>query len=189
MSGAPAADRPYSAAFLDRDGTLIRDTGYVSDPGEVELLPGAAEAVRSLNQRGVPVAVVTNQSGIGRGYYGEADYRAVQSRVRRALARRGARLDLVRHCPHAPDAGCRCRKPRLEMHREVSRELGVDLGDALYAGDRPSDVRPAGRTGGTGLLLASDRSAGAEGLPARCVIAADLRSGLSALLDPRERPT
>lgn len=171
-----------SAAFLDRDGTLIRDTGYLSDPAGVELLPGAADAVRWLNRRGVPVVVVTNQSGIGRGYYDEGDFRAVQSEVERRLARRGARVDLARHCPHPPEAGCECRKPGLGMHRRAARRLGVDLEHALYAGDRPSDVRPAARTGGTGLLLASEGAEAPPGLDPGCVVAADLLSGLRTLL-------
>lgn len=170
----------FSAAFLDRDGTLIRDTGYPSDPDEVELLPGAARALRALNRRGVPAVVTTNQSGIGRGLLTEVEYRSVRSELLRQLEERGARLDLVLHCPHAPDAGCGCRKPRLGMHREASRRLDLDLGRALYVGDRPSDVEPAARTGGTGLLI--DRGAdGPSDLPEGCRTAPDLRRGLELL--------
>lgn len=183
MSGAADSARArYSAAFLDRDGTLIRDTGYPDDPGEVELLPGAAAAVRELNERGIPVVVVTNQSGIGRGYYGREEYRAVQAEVERLLSRAGARIDLVRHCPHHPDAGCRCRKPRLGMYRAAARELGVDLRRALYAGDRPADVRPAGLTGGTGLLVAPEGRGAPREAPAGCVVAPGLRGGLREVL-------
>lgn len=166
----------------------MRDTGYPSDAESVELIPGAAKAVRELNRRGIPAVEVTNQSGIGRGYYGEEEYRAVQSEMERLLAGRGARLDLVLHCPHAPDAGCRCRKPGLEMHREAARELGVGLGDALYAGDRRRDVQPAARTGGTGLLLSpEDAEAEApEGLPRGCRVAPNLWTGLRELLALRE---
>lgn len=143
----------YSAAFLDRDGTIIRDDGYVDDPGDVELLPGAAEAVSLLNARGVPVVVVTDQSGIGRGHYGEEDFRAVQEEVERRLAMRGCAVDAVEHCPHAPEEPCDCRKPDLGMHRAAADRMGLALGEALYVGDEVSDVEPAVRTGGTGYLL------------------------------------
>lgn len=176
----------FSAAFLDRDGTLIRDTGYPSDPDEVELLPGAARAVRALNRAGVPVVVTTNQSGIGRGLLTAADYRAVREEVRRRLERAGARIDLALHCPHAPGEGCACRKPRLGMYREAARELEVDPGRALYAGDRRSDVEPAARAGGTGLFLRGGDGAGdppgdpGQGdLPEGCRSAPDLWRGLA----------
>ncbi|HEX7239268.1 MAG TPA: HAD-IIIA family hydrolase, partial [Longimicrobiaceae bacterium] len=101
------------AVFLDRDGTVIHDAHYLADPEGVRLLPGAAEAVARLNRAGVPVVLVTNQSGIGRGLFSEADFRAVQDRVEALLAAGGARIDAVYHCPHAPDADppCDCRKP------------------------------------------------------------------------------
>lgn len=167
----------FSAAFLDRDGTLIRDTGYPSEPGEVELLPGAAPAVLALNRAGVPVVVVTNQSGIGRGLITPAEYRAVRTEVHRRLGEAGARVDLALHCPHAPDAGCECRKPRLGMHREAADELEIELGRALYAGDRRSDVAPAARTGGVGLLLHGAGDPPPE-LPGECRAAPDLWRGL-----------
>lgn len=180
MTERPPALARLSAAFLDRDGTLIRDTGYPSEPGEVELLDGAVRAVRALNRSGVPVVVVTNQSGIGRGRLTEDEFRGVQAEAERRLARRGARLDLVLHCPHAPDAGCACRKPALGMHRRAAARLDADLRRALYAGDRPSDVRPAAKTGGTGLLIAPDAGEAAR-LDADLRRAPDLWTGLQSL--------
>lgn len=149
----------YSAAFLDRDGTLIRDPGYVDDPTDVELVPGAAEAVSLLNARGVPVVVVTNQSGIGRGYYSEDDFRAVQEEVERRLAMHGCAVEAVEHCPHAPERDCGCRKPRLGMHRAAADRLGIALEDALYVGDKVTDVLPAVRAGGTGYLVGTGHDA------------------------------
>ena len=180
----------FSAAFLDRDGTLIRDTGYLSDPDEVQLLPGAARAVRALNRAGVPVVVTTNQSGIGRGLLTPDEYRAVRDEVRRRLERAGARIDLSLHCPHAPDAGCGCRKPRVGMHREAAAELEVDPGRALYVGDRRSDVEPAARAGGTGLLLQEAEGAGdphdGRDLPDGCRSAPDLWRGLQEWIGAEE---
>lgn len=167
----------FAAAFLDRDGTLIRDTGYPSDPDEVALLPGAARAVRALNRARVPVVVATNQSGIGRGLVTPSEYRSVRDEVESRLEEAGARIELTLHCPHTPDADCGCRKPRLGMHRQAAEELGVDPARALYAGDRLSDVEPAARTGGTGLLLDGAGGPPAE-LPDGCVTAPDLWRGL-----------
>lgn len=172
----------YSAAFLDRDGTIIRDPGYVDDPADVEILPGAAEAISLLNARSIPVVLVTNQSGIGRGYYTEEDFGAVQSEVERQLALRGCALDAVHHCPHDPDAGCGCRKPALGMHRRASEELGIDLSDALYVGDKVSDVLPAVRTGGAGFLLRTGREVRVE-VPDGVRTARDLLDAVRSALD------
>jgi D,D-heptose 1,7-bisphosphate phosphatase len=118
-----------AAAFLDRDGTIIVDRDYPGDPGAVELIPGAAEAIVRLRRSGLLVLMVTNQSGIGRGLITESDYRAVQARMERLLADSGAGLDAAYYCPHAPDRipACECRKPRLGLYRQAAREHG-DVG-------------------------------------------------------------
>ena len=145
-----------ATAFLDCDGTLIRDTGYVGDPDDVELLPGAREAVRRLNEAAVPVVIVTNQSGIGRGYFDEAAFRAVQTRLEFLLADDGARIDGTFYCPHTPDDGCECRKPGLGLYSLAAVTLGVETSGGLYAGDRVRDVLPALSLGGVGMLVAGE---------------------------------
>lgn len=157
----------YSAAFLDRDGTIIRDTGYLSDPDGVELLEGSAEAIRLLNVRAIPVIVVTNQSGIGRGFYSQADFEAVQREFDRQLAMLGTAVEAVYFCPHDPEdgRGCDCRKPGLGMYREAAERFGIALDAALYVGDRPGDVLPAVRTGGTGFLVESGEPVDEDPVP------------------------
>jgi D-glycero-D-manno-heptose 1,7-bisphosphate phosphatase len=154
-STSPPVKDLRPAVFLDRDGTVIHDAHYLADPAGVRLLPGAAEAVARLNRVGLPVVLVTNQSGIGRGYFSEADFQAVQEALVRLLAKRGARLDAVYHCPHAPDhqPPCDCRKPEPGLFLRAARELRVDPARSWYVGDRVRDVAPAGRLGGTGILL------------------------------------
>lgn len=174
----------YAAAFIDRDGTINRDAGYVDDPADVEILPGSPEAIALLNARGIPVVVVTNQSGVGRGLYSESDFEAVQREVERQLAVRGCAVDAVYRCVHAPSDGCDCRKPALGLYREASRELGIELDRSLYVGDKVSDVLPAVKLGGTGFLLRT----GAEvevGVPEGIYVADDLLTAVRrALANP-----
>ena len=151
--GAPVGR--FDAVFLDRDGTLIEDPGYLSDPREVRLLPGAADAVRALNEAGIPVVIVTNQSGIGRGYYSESQFRSVQAELDRRLAEFGARVDAVYFCPHAPGRErCECRKPGTGLFRQAAEELGLELPRCLYVGDRVRDVEPGLALGGNVILVA-----------------------------------
>lgn len=154
----PSPGRP--AVFLDRDGTLIVDRHYLSDPGGVELLPGAAEAVARLNAAGFFVALVTNQSGIGRGLFTEAQYRAVHDRLVDLLAEHGARLDADYHCPLGPDDPDpgECRKPRAGMYRAAAARFGLNLAASFYVGDRLRDVIMTQTLGGTSFLVRSPES-------------------------------
>lgn len=150
MSGAP---RP--AAFIDRDGTIIRDANYVRDPADVELIPGASAALRMLNEHGVPAIVVTNQSGIARGYLTADDYERVRARLDALLAADGARIDATYMCPHFPELSgpCECRKPGTLLYRQAVAEHDLDAARSLFVGDRWRDVAPAAAFGGHGVLL------------------------------------
>lgn len=149
-------ERP-AIVFLDRDGTIIEDTHFVSHPDDVRLLPRAADAIAKLNDAGIPVVIVTNQSGIGRGYFGVAEYELVNERVNADLKQAGARIDAVYYCPHAPDADnpCPCRKPGTALFDEALKKFGVAGGRAAFVGDRVRDVSPALPFGGTGYLIVS----------------------------------
>ena len=144
------------AAFLDRDGTIIHDVDYLRDPRDAVLIPGAAAAIAQLNAGGVPVVVVTNQSGIARGLLSEADYEAVRERVGELVAAQGARIDATYVCPHHPDftGPCDCRKPATLLYRRAASEHGFDLVQSSYIGDRWRDVAPALELGGRGILVA-----------------------------------
>lgn len=147
-----------AAVFLDRDGTLIEDTGYLARADQVRLLPGAAEAVRRLRAAGYAAVVVTNQSGIARGLLTEADYAATAERLASLLAAEGASLDAQYHCPHLPQitGPCECRKPGTLLYRRAAAELDLDLRESWWIGDRSRDVEPAAALGGRGLLLGRD---------------------------------
>lgn len=143
------------AVFLDRDGTLIEDVHYLRNPDEVRLLPGAAEAVRRLNEADIPAVVVTNQSGIARGLLTEEDYLATALRLDVLLAEAGARLAAHYHCPHLPEVsgGCECRKPGPLLYRRAAADLGLDLHHSWWVGDRVRDVAASERFGGRGVLV------------------------------------
>jgi D-glycero-D-manno-heptose 1,7-bisphosphate phosphatase len=144
------------AVFLDRDGTLVEDRQYIGRPEDVVLLPGAAEAVKRLNDAGVLAVVVTNQSGIARGLYGEREYEAVRRRLDELLEARGARLDATYTCPHHPDftGPCECRKPGRKLFEQAIEELGVDAARSWAVGDKWRDIAPVVELGGRGILVA-----------------------------------
>lgn len=143
------------AVFLDRDGTLIEDPGYLGDPAAVRLLPGAAASVSRLNEAGLLAIVVTNQSGIARGRLTEDDYQAVAARLDALLRTEGARLDAQYFCPHLPELSgpCECRKPGTLLFRQAADRFGIDLVESWWVGDRLRDAEPAATLGGTGILL------------------------------------
>jgi histidinol-phosphate phosphatase family protein len=143
------------AAFLDRDGTIIHDANYIRDPDDVALLPGAAAAIARLNRAGVIVVVVTNQSGIARGWLSTGDYDSVRRRIDDLLAREDARVDATYVCPHFPEitGPCDCRKPALKLFREAIADYGIDPGASVFIGDRWRDVAPATALGGRPIFL------------------------------------
>jgi len=135
------------AVFLDRDGTINQDTNYLSNPDEVRLIPGSAQAIARLNRAGLAVVVVTNQSGLARGFYSHEDLQAVHAELDRLLAAHGARVDAYYHCPHHPEGvvehlalECDCRKPGPGMVLRAAEELDLRLTGSFMVGDRPGDV-------------------------------------------------
>jgi histidinol-phosphate phosphatase family protein len=147
-----------SAVFIDRDGTIIKDVKYISRPEHVELLDGAAEAIARINAALVPVVVVTNQSGIGRGYYTISDYESVKTRLDELLAERGAHIDATYYCPHKPEDGCGCRKPGTLLFERAIADLAIDARNALFVGNRSRDIEPALRFGAHGVLIPVERT-------------------------------
>ena len=151
------------AVFLDRDGTLVEDPppGYLSDPDRVVLLPGVAEGLAALSRAGWPLVVVSNQSGIARGRFGPEATEAVMRRIASLLAPYGVRFLASYYCPHLPEISgpCSCRKPGTELFERAARDHDLDLARSWFIGDRPSDVEPALRLGGRGLLLPGEDSA------------------------------
>jgi D-glycero-D-manno-heptose 1,7-bisphosphate phosphatase len=148
------------AVFIDRDGTLTEEVGYVNHPSRLQLLPRAAEAIRRLNAAGVAAVVVTNQAGIARGYFSESVLHAVHDALRAQLATAGARLDGLYACVHHPSEGaapyradCDCRKPRPGLLQRAACDLGLDLARSTMVGDKASDLVPARAVGADAVLV------------------------------------
>ncbi len=147
------------AAFLDRDGTLNKEVNFVRTPEELELLPGAAASVRTLNERGIVVCIISNQSGVARGFFTEEDLVPIHAKLERELGRSGAWINRIYYCPHHPTEGkppynvvCTCRKPETGMLRQAAREFDLDLQRSFVVGDRIVDIQ-AGRAAGATTIL------------------------------------
>ena len=147
-----------AAAFLDRDGVLNVDHGYVHRLDALDLIPGAADAVRLLNEAGYLVIVVTNQSGVARGYYVEADVARFNEELARRLAAQGARVDAFYYCPHHPEGtvaryavACDCRKPGPGMLEQAARDFAIDRAKSFLVGDRDGDSEAAASFGIKGI--------------------------------------
>ncbi len=183
-----------SVVFLDRDGTIIEDTHFINDPKAVRLIPGAAKAIAALNNRKIPVIVVTNQSGIARGLITQAQYDAARSAFEEMLGAEGARIDRSYFCPHHPDVSgpCECRKPASKMFRDAFSDLGVSAENAAYIGDRWRDVAASKELGGRGILISSPMTSDEDRRRAReadIEYAADLQEAVSRLLSLTEGGT
>lgn len=126
--------------LLDRDGTVIREKPYLSNPEKVELLPQSASTLRSLTEQGFRLFLVTNQSGIGRGYFTAEEYYKVQKRLNSLLAEQGVHFASSLHCPHSPEEDCDCRKPRTGMWKQLQREFGLREEESIIIGDTLTDV-------------------------------------------------
>lgn len=149
-----------AAVFIDRDGCLTEEVGYVNHVSRIRLLPRTADAIRRLNGAGMPAVMVTNQAGIARGYFTEALLHAVNAEMVRQLAAAGARLDGLYVCPHHPTEGeppyrmiCDCRKPRPGLLQRAARDLRLDLAGSVMVGDKISDVAVGQSVGAAGVLV------------------------------------
>jgi len=182
------------ALFLDRDGVIVDEAEYLADPAALRLLPGAAEAIAEVNCQSIPVVVVTNQSGVARGYFPESRVAEIHEQLDRLLAGQGARITRYYHCPHHPTEGqppyrgdCSCRKPRPGMLLQAARDLSLDLRNSYLVGDKLSDLQ-AGAAAGcrTVMVRTGYGDIVADSLPPRALngglIVNDLREAVAFCL-------
>jgi histidinol-phosphate phosphatase family protein len=149
--------RAPDAVFLDRDGTVMEDAHYIKSPDQVRLIPGAAAAVKRINDAKVPAIVITNQSGIARGIFKLEDYEAVRKHFESLLQAEGAHIDASYFCPHHPTktGPCDCRKPGTEMFEDAIRDFKLNPKNVAYIGDRWRDVGASKKLGGRGIMITS----------------------------------
>lgn len=190
------------AVFLDRDGTINEDIGYVSKPEELIIYPWAAEAIRLINRAGLKTIVVTNQSGVARGMYTEETLGEIHRKLITELSREGARIDAVYYCPHHPRIGdarykmeCECRKASPGMLNQAAREHDLDLAQSFVVGDKASDINLATNAGAKGVLVLTGYGAGTlkerDEWPCEpCIVADNLLDAVKQILqeDANRKP-
>jgi D-glycero-D-manno-heptose 1,7-bisphosphate phosphatase len=152
--------KTHPAVFLDRDGTINEQMGYINHISRFILLPGAGRAIRRLNERNIPVVVVTNQSGLARGYFPASLLDEVHDKMKEQLAAEGAHIDGLYICPHHPEAKqnkyrkvCNCRKPKTGLLEQAAADLNLNLTSSFMVGDRWSDLQCAAAAGATPILV------------------------------------
>lgn len=194
-SSRTASDNRQPAIFIDRDGTINEDIGYVSSPDELKIYPWAAEAVRLINESQLKAIIITNQSGVARSLYTEETLGAIHKRLAVELARARARIDAIYYCPHHPEIGderyrraCDCRKPGVGLLRRAEREHRIDLARSYVIGDKASDINLATAAGARGALVLTGYGrrtlAGRERWPCEPAIIADnLLEAVKLILD------
>jgi D-glycero-D-manno-heptose 1,7-bisphosphate phosphatase len=160
------------AVFLDRDGTLLEEAGYLDRLERLVFFPFAIDAVRLLNRAGLPVVIITNQSGIGRGLYEEAFVHETHAAMTERLTAAGARIDAYYYCPHHPEATvdryrqqCECRKPGAGLLRSAARDLDLDAARSFVIGDKWTDVQAGIAAGARGILVRTGYGAWCERAP------------------------
>ncbi|HLX12052.1 MAG TPA: HAD family hydrolase [Bacteroidota bacterium] len=160
----------FSGLFLDRDGTINEEVHFLSSPDQLTLIPGSAEAIRQANDLGFKVVVISNQSGVARGMFSEADVRKVNAALISMLEKEHARIDGMYYCPHHPDGpdpaykkDCDCRKPKIGMLTEAAKKLDIDLKKSILIGDRITDIQTGNNAGTASILVRTGY--GAEMLP------------------------
>ena len=170
--------------LLDRDGVINRDSAqYIKSVAEWHPLPGSLEAIAQLTAAGFRIAVISNQSGIGRGLFSEATLAAIHGRMLAAVAAAGGSIAGVFFCPHRPDAGCACRKPKPGMLLQAAEAFGCELAGVPFIGDKLSDVQAAQAVGARPILVGSGVALDVDAAVERF---ADLRAAAAALIGERE---
>ncbi len=142
------------AVFLDRDGTIVEDVGYLSSPEQIKFIPGSIDAIKSLNQSGFKVIVISNQSGIARGHFTEDMLQTIDKIIHRGLLHGGAHIDAHYYCPHHPEQGvypyqqeCECRKPNTGLIKKATEKFNVDPNSSFMIGDKTTDIELGKRSG------------------------------------------
>lgn len=151
----------FKAVFLDRDGVINVDKGYVYKLSNLEFIPGSVNALKKLKKLGYLLIIITNQSGIGRGYYNKRDYLKFKNEFHKILNEKGVKIDAEYYCPHAPEDNCECRKPNTKLIKNAIKEHKVYVSKSFFIGDKTSDIL-AGKNAGLKTILVKTGKAGKD---------------------------
>jgi histidinol-phosphate phosphatase family protein len=145
------------AVFIDRDGTINVNVEYLDDPDEFMMYPSVAEGIKILKEHGFKIIVVTNQSGIARGYFSEKTLEKIHQKMKNELSKKGAKIDAIYYCPHHPDEDCNCRKPNTGMFEKAIKDFDIDTKHSYVIGDRMLDVEAGYKLGCKTILVPEDK--------------------------------
>jgi len=176
---------PKPTVFLDRDGTFLDETGYLGNPDKVRFLPGAVDAMRELSEAGFRLIVVTNQSGIGRGFFSEEQALAVNLKMIQMLSDEGVTIDAIYYCPHHPDDGCGCRKPLTMMVKRAEDDFELDTDISWIVGDVDKDVHLGLNSGLRPVLVATGKTEKGD-IPDNIASFTDLKTATRMILEKRD---
>lgn len=180
FAGVSESDR-RRFIVLDRDGTIIEEREYLSHPEQVALIPGVGAALRRLRQMGFGLVMITNQSGVGRGYFEQAQLELIHERLNQLLDQEGVQLDRIYVCPHTPDDGCACRKPGTRLIEQAAKELGLNLENSIVIGDKDCDVDMGRRVGAITFLVRTGYGAQFENAVAADFVVDDLAAATASI--------
>ena len=172
------------AVFLDRDGTISEDVNYCSSVEDFHILPTVPEAIKLLNDANFKVVLITNQSGISREYFTETILAEIHAKMESELAKHGANVDAIYYCPHHPDDGCDCRKPKTGMLTKAAEELGINLKSSYMIGDMQTDI-DVGRVAGCRAILVTTGPDGGDGVKKADYTAQNLSQAAKWILENR----
>jgi D-glycero-D-manno-heptose 1,7-bisphosphate phosphatase len=166
---------------LDRDGTIIEERDYLSQPEQIKLIPGAGAALRELQQMGFGLVVITNQSGVGRGIFAQDQLDLIHRRLKELLDREGVHLDGLYVCPHKPDDHCNCRKPKLGLLQKAAKDLGFSLERSIVIGDKAGDIEMGRMAGVVTFLVRTGYGAQWEDVIATDFVVDDLAAATATI--------
>jgi len=185
-SRLPKRDGRY--VVLDRDGTLNVEKHYLSDPAELELMPGVPEGLKLLQSHGFGLVVISNQSGIGRGVVSRDSVEAINARLRELLQRQGVMLDGIYYCPHAPEQNCSCRKPSPAMIYKAAEDLHFSPGESFVVGDKCSDMEMGKRANAVTILVLTGHGKQQPQREKADFVAEDFRKAAAIIVQVPQRP-
>lgn len=145
------------AVFIDRDGTINVDVDFLDDPKDFRIYPTVANGIKLLNKNGFKIIIVSNQSGVGRGYFSEAIVEKIHETMKYELAKKGAKIDAIYYCPHHPEVGCDCRKPKTGLLDRAVLDLDIDIKHSYLIGDRMRDIEAGHKMGCKTILIPENK--------------------------------